>query len=241
MSRGSRNANAYIKRFIPLPSTLQNTTLPWHNELSYSRIPPRRLLFYCDIAPTEGGETPIADCRRIYQNLDPVIRDRFIDKQIRYVKNMHGGSGLGKSWQAHFESNDRSVVEGYLQERDVRFEWNNDGSLSTSQVRPAAIDHPITGERIWFNQADLWHYTNLGDYGQDMLDLVGEQGLATNAYYADGSPIEPEYLDIIRLQSQEEATVFRWEKGDLLMLDNLLVSHGRKAFAGERRILVAMS
>lgn len=123
----------------------------------------------------------------------------------------------------------------------MQFEWNNDGSLSTRQVKPAAIDHPSTGEKIWFNQADLWHYTNLGEYGQDMLYLLGELGLATNAYYGDGSPIEPEYLDIIRLQSQKEATVFRWEKSDLLVLDNLLVSHGRKAFAGERRILVAMS
>lgn len=32
----------------------------------------------------------------------------------------------------------------------------------------------------------------------------------------------------------------RWERGDVLLLDNMLAAHGRRAFEGEREIVVAM-
>ena len=95
----------------------QDITL--HNELSYIANPPRRLFFYCHIEPPEGGETPITDCRRAYETMDPSVRDRFVERQIRYVKNMHGGKGFGKSWQEHFETSDRDEVETYLKAGDV--------------------------------------------------------------------------------------------------------------------------
>ncbi|MEM9824685.1 MAG: TauD/TfdA family dioxygenase, partial [Bacteroidota bacterium] len=33
---------------------------------------------------------------------------------------------------------------------------------------------------------------------------------------------------------------FDWEKGELLVLDNILSAHGRTPFKGERSILVSM-
>jgi alpha-ketoglutarate-dependent taurine dioxygenase len=40
---------------------------------------------------------------------------------------------------------------------------------------------------------------------------------------------------------REAAVCFAWQKGDLLMVDNMLVAHGRAPFTGPRRILVAMA
>lgn len=217
----------------------QNITL--HNELSYTANPPQKIFFFCQIPPQEGGETPIADCRKVYKKIKSALRERFIDKKIRYVKNMHNGKGMGKSWQQHFETSDPEQVENYLQQKDVKFSWKENGTLVTSQIREAVLQHPESGEMCWFNQADLWHYTNLGCIGDELVKLLGEENLPTNAYYGDGTSIQPEEMSEVRQLFWNEATVFTWQQGDVLILDNRLVAHGRKAFKGERRILVAMA
>ena len=212
-----------------------------HNELSYTRTPPRRLFFFCLVPPESGGETPIVDCRILHDALDPEVRDPLVERGVRYVKNMHGGSGFGKSWQDHFETDDRKVVERYLEEGEVEHRWGDDGSLWTSQVRPAAVPHPVTGETLWFNQADLWHWSALGARGASLLKLLGPERLPTNACYADGDPIPVEHMDATRETRRREASRFPWEAGDLLVLDNHMVAHGRRPFTGPRRILVAMA
>jgi alpha-ketoglutarate-dependent taurine dioxygenase len=45
-----------------------------------------------------------------------------------------------------------------------------------------------------------------------------------------------EILDVY----EELEVVFPWQKGDIVMLDNMLVAHARNPFAGNRKLLVAM-
>ena len=213
-----------------------------HNELSYAKIPPRRILFYCHIAPAEGGETPIVDCRRAYAAMDPAIRDRFERSGVRYVKAMHGQDrGLGKSWAQHFETSDKEQVETYLREGDIDFEWTPDGSLRTSALRPATIQHPVTGEKMWFNQANLWHVTNIDEkHRAQILQRCGVENLPTHAYYGDGEAIAEADLDRVREVLWNQAVIFPWQQGDVLVLDNYLAAHGRMPYSGPRKILVAM-
>lgn len=213
-----------------------------HNELSYTKSPPPRIAFFCLTEPTQGGETPITDCRLVYQKMPPAIREKFETKGVRYVKNMHGdANGLGKSWMDHFETNDRSTVEAYLGENDIDFEWLANGSLRTTATRPGVIDHPLTGERIWFNQANLWHVTNVDErHRAQLIQRCGIDGLPTHAFYGDGSPIEDAELDQVRNVFWDNAVIAPWRQGDFLLLDNFLVAHGRKPFEGPRKILVAM-
>jgi hypothetical protein len=136
-----------------------------HNELAYTNHPPRKIFFFCESPSPEGGETPIVDSRRIYQILDPVIRDRLLEKKVCYVQNMPSDRSfgvLGKSWQAQFETTDREVVESYLQEENIQFCWKEDGTLQTRLVGSAAIAHPETGEMAWHAQAHTLHYSSFG-------------------------------------------------------------------------------
>ncbi|HET6616755.1 MAG TPA: TauD/TfdA family dioxygenase [Gemmatimonadota bacterium] len=212
-----------------------------HNELSYTREPPRRLFFFCLVPPETGGETPIVDCRLLRRVIDSDVRGPLVERGVRYVKNMHGGGGFGKSWQDHFETEERAVVESYLQSGDVEYRWGDDGALWTSQVRPAEVSHPLTDEIVWFNQADLWHWSALGARGASLLRVMGPDRLPTNACYGDGDAIPVEHMDATREARRREAVWFPWQAGDLLVLDNHLVAHGRRPFTGARRILVAMA
>jgi hypothetical protein len=95
---------------------------------------------------------------------------------------------------------------------------------------------------VWFNQAHLFHISSLNpEVRQTLLSTFKKEDLPRNAYYGDGSPIENSVLDEIREIYQQEAVVFPWEEGDILMLDNMLAAHGRLPFAGSRKVLVGMA
>jgi hypothetical protein len=74
-----------------------------------------------------------------------------------------------------------------------------------------------------------------------LLSIFREEDLSRNAYYGDGSPIDTSVLDEIRGIYEDEAVIFPWREGDVLMLDNILAAHGRRPFVGARKILVGMA
>lgn len=213
-----------------------------HNELSYTRVPPRSILFYCHTPAPVRGETPILDCRRAYEQMPAQIRSKFETLGVRYVKHMHGSAmGMGKSWKDHFETSDVTTVENYLVANDIEWEWLDDGTLRTIAHRPGVINHPVTGERHWFNQANLFHVSNFEPrHRERLLRLFGEDRLPTHAYFGDGSKISDEEIETVRNVLWNESVFFPWEHGDVLILDNYLTAHGRNSYEGPRRILVAM-
>jgi len=86
-----------------------------------------------------------------------------------------------------------------------------------------------------------FHPSILGDETyQTLLATMNNDELPANAFYGDGSPIEISVLHEFRRLYQQEAICFPWRKGDFLLLDNMLVAHGRRSFAGSRKTLVAM-
>ena len=211
-----------------------------HNEHSYSLKLPLKLLFCCLRAAREGGETPIADCRKIYRRIGPETRERFTRKRYVYVRNF--GDGFGVPWQTAFQTTEKAVVEEYCRRNLIEFEWKEGNRLRTRQYRPAVARHPRTGEMVWFNHATFFHVTTLEASIRDsLLASFNEEDLPNNTYYGDGSPIEPSVLDELRQAYVEELVSFRWQEGDVLLLDNMLTAHSRNAFVGPRQILFAMS
>jgi alpha-ketoglutarate-dependent taurine dioxygenase len=215
-------------------------SIPPHNERSYSAEVPMRLYFWCDTPAAVGGETPLGDSRRIYQRIPKVIRDRFEETGWMYVRNF--SAELGLSWQTVFQTEDRNVVEEYCRTNSIDFDWKAGERLTTRQVRPAVIVHPRTGEPSWFNHITFFHISSLEPVVRErLLADYGEAGVPNNTYYGDGSRIEESVLDEMRQAYEREMAGFAWQRGDLVMLDNLLVAHARKPFSGPRKILFAMS
>jgi len=211
-----------------------------HNENSYQHTWPMKIFFYCAVAPQQGGATPIADTRRIFARLAPRLKQRFIEKKWMYVRNFDERFGL--PWQTVFQTTDKSQVADYCRRNGIEVEWRDGDRLKTRAVRAAVVRHPRTGEQLWFNHATFFHVTTLAPTVRDVfLATFKEADLPTNTYYGDGSPIEASVLDELRQAYHEETVSFPWQQGDILMLDNMLVAHGRAPYAGPREILVGMT
>jgi len=211
-----------------------------HNEHSYSRTFPMKLFFCCLVPAQQGGETPIADCRKVFQRIDPEIRQRFCDKNWIYQRNLDNRFGL--AWQAVFQTTDKTAVETYCRSSQIDFKWKSPEWLCTSQRRPVTAIHPKTGEVIWFNHATFFHVTTLSaELSQTLLNDLNEDDLPNNTYYGDGSPIEPSVMEHLREAYRQETVSFSWQRGDILLLDNMLTAHSRSSFIGPRKVVVAMA
>jgi len=110
----------------------------------------------------------LADSRKVYQSLDSDIKRRFIDKGLRYTSCYYGKRRLidivnslqrsHKTWLDVFATSDKNKVESLYKENDYEFTWNKNDWLEISQTRPATLQHPETGEIVWFNQAHLFDF-----------------------------------------------------------------------------------
>ena len=211
----------------------------FHNTTSFSHQWPMKLWFSC-IQPAEWeGRTRLADIRRVRERMDPAIRDRFERLGVCYTSNYYPGVGL--SWQTTFGTEDKRDVERYCDDYGIEYEWVGGSRLRTRSVRHASAEHPETGELAWFNQAHHFHVTSLEPkVAQALLNSYAAPDLPRNSYYGDGSAIEPEVLQHIADCYAAERTAFLWEKGDVVMIDNMLVAHARTPYRGERLIALAL-
>jgi alpha-ketoglutarate-dependent taurine dioxygenase len=212
--------------------------IPLHNEQAYTREWPMKIWFHCLTASPEGGETPIADSRAIHRRMPAHIRERFAPGLL-YVR--HYGD-FDVPWQTVFNTEDRRVVQAFCDRSGIDWQWLDDGGLRTRQLCQAVERHPVTGEAVWFNQAHLFHASNLQpEVRESLVELLGADQLPRNTFFANGQPIPDALFDEVRAVLAAETVAFRWQAGDVLMLDNMLTAHGRAPFKGPRKVVVAMA
>ncbi len=229
------NGNVYTSTEYPAYQWI-----PQHNENSYAHTWPLKIGFWCAQAATAGGETPITDSRLIYKALPEELKKPFLAKQVLYVRNY--SNALDLSWQEGFQTSDRAEVERYCRSHQIEFEWCSADHLRTRQLRQAMAHHPRTGEPVWFNQAHLFHVAGLASSVRDaLLAVVAEEDLPRMAYYGDGTRIDDDVIHAINDIYQKHSIFFPWQANDMMLVDNMLVAHGRAPFEGTRKILVAMA
>lgn len=211
-----------------------------HCEYSYSASWPMRLLFGCVQAPGSGGQTPVADMRRLLVEMDDQRREKFRRKGVLYRRNYV--PGVGVDWRTAFATSSQHEVEAYCAQNGITAIWTADGGLRTEQTGPAICRHPQTGDEVWFNHAFFFNVRSLEPESlRDFMLAEDEETLSTNTYYGDGEPIEAETIEHLRDLMHRCTLSSDWVKGDLLLVDNMLMSHGRSPFSGARKIVVYMA
>lgn len=231
--RSTVSGNVYTSTEYPADQDIE-----MHNENSYSDTWPKHLFFYCAEAPAAGGETPIADSHGILNRLPSLVRAKFDDGLI-YTRVYR--EGLGLTWQEAFQTQDRNEVEEYCRSHGVQATWNGD-ELRTSAARPATRIAGASGQEVWFNQANLFHPSTLAPEVRSALnELYCDEDFPRNVYPSDGSIIKDSEVHAISETYRTSSLAIPWETGSVMMIDNMRMAHGRKAFRGNRKILVAMT
>jgi alpha-ketoglutarate-dependent taurine dioxygenase len=213
--------------------------IPLHCENAYQRTWPMWLSLCCIQPARVGGQTPIADMRKITAAISPATLDRFARRGVKYIRHYHPHVDL--PWQDVFRTKDRAELAQFCTDNAIQHEWLDREILRTEQVCQGIAAHPTTGATVFFNQAHLFHVSSLGQrVAADMIGLFGRDRLPRDAKFGDGSDIGAEDLASVRTTFAAAAIDVQWQRGDVVFLDNMQVAHGRRTFSGERRVLAAL-
>ncbi len=237
-SRGKYSSNVYNASEYDEASIVR-----LHTEFSYSNIYPKKIFFCCQNPASTGGQTTVGDCKKALELIEPEVVKAFDEKEIIYIRNLHSGGGLGPSWQEAFETEDKDFMEAYCKENGIEVNWKANGIVRLTQRRPAIRKHPITGDRLWFNQVDQFFPAIYGEeIYETLLEMNGgeKDALPMFSRFADGTEIKKEYIENIIKVLDDITIPVPWQKGDLLMVDNMTALHGRLPFTGPRKILASM-
>lgn len=132
-------------------------------------------------------------------------------------------------------------MEKILESNGWSFSWDQNRNLRFWYLHSPVIPHPVTGEKIWFNQITSYHasYFRALPLYKNNTSITDDE-FPFHSYYGDGSDIEPAVLQHIRAAMWSCAMGFRWQTFDVAVLDNQQVLHGRMGWTGERKLVTSL-
>jgi len=208
----------------------------FHHELAQTPRFPRHLFFFCETPPTEDGQTPLCLSNVVLRRLQeryPAYIKELREKKVKYTRYLPDGddknSTSGRGWQSTWLTKDRDEAARKCRSMGSDCEWMPNGSMKVTTVLPAIRLDERTGKELFFNQCGAAHPV----YGWN--DSLNDPAKACT--FADGTPLPRECVMATYDLMNEIAIDFKWQKGDICFVDNLCVQHGRRKFAGPRRIL----
>lgn len=217
-----------------------NQQMCMHHELSYTLEFPGTMMFACLTPPSSGGATTVADAPSVLGALPADLVARF--EQDGWLLCRTYNEEIGAPWAEAFGTADPRAVEDYCRANAIEFAWQPDGGLRTWQRRLAVVQHPVTGQRCWFNQvAFLNEWTLDPDVREFLVDTYGPDGLPFTTRFGNGDPIGADVVELLNRVYTAHTLREPWQAGDLMLVDNVRTAHSREAFTGSREVLVGLA
>lgn len=215
--------------------------IPFHHEMAQTPSPPTHLFFFCEVAATTGGETPILPSTEIYKQMYikyPEFMEKLENVGVKYIRVMpeedDPTSAIGRGWKSTFLTDSKEGAEAGLVSLGSTWEWLPDGSLKTiTAVLPAVrIDSGPnrSNEKTFFNSV-VAAFSGWNDSRN-----IGERAVV----FGDDSLCDRDVMYDILHCMDEMSVAFKWQSGDVLVLDNRTAMHSRRPFTGARRVLASL-
>ncbi|MEX0963972.1 MAG: TauD/TfdA family dioxygenase [Pseudohongiellaceae bacterium] len=208
-----------------------------HHEMAQTPIYPSKLFFYCEKAAESGGATPLCRSDILLRELSrqaPQFVEACREKGVRYSNVMPDAddleSGQGRSWRSTLSTDEKSVAEDKLRKLGYEWQWLDQDSLRVTTAVLPAIRTTVSGREVFFNQLIAafrgW---------KDARNATGK-----SIRFGDNSEINSEAMALAIQVGDELSFDISWQSGDIALLDNFLVMHGRRPFVGQRRVLASL-
>jgi alpha-ketoglutarate-dependent taurine dioxygenase len=193
--------------------------LTLHADRSYTKSQPPVMWFYCVKPAEDEGETLVCDGVKLCEQLSEGTRRLFKDKRIKYIRNYKDGE-----WQLWAQTDNVQDVERYCRDNSLKYSFNPDKSITTEYACHAVVKPRWTERDAFVNSI--------------LLVLWQEEDLKRTASLVrleDGSKIPQEAMDEVREVSGRLTREVEWDPGDIVMIDNTRMMHGRRAFNDPKR------
>jgi len=208
-----------------------------HHEMAQTLTFPTQLFFFCETAPAEGGATPICRSDLALEKLsasNPDFMDTLRQKGVRYRNTMPAhedrASGQGRTWYQTLSVDSAEAAEQKLTALSYRYRWLDDQELSVQTPRLPAICDFGAGTEVFFNQlvAAAAGWRDTADESEARL------------VFGDDTLIDPSDLKLMIDVCYDCVFDVEWQQGDVALIDNLKVMHGRRPYRGKRSVLAAL-
>ncbi|MEM6474645.1 MAG: TauD/TfdA family dioxygenase [Pseudomonadota bacterium] len=208
-----------------------------HHEMAQTPLYPSKLFFYCEIAAQIGGATPVCRSDWVLTRLAaeaPEFVARVEAEGVRYTNVMPGsddaGSGQGRSWRSTLSAKTQADAEARLSQLGYSWEWQDNEALRATTPVLGAVRALEDGRKTFFNQL-IAAFRGWADSRNDPNRAIT---------FGDGTPITSQDMDPAIAIADELTADLAWQAGDVALLDNFLVMHGRRPFEGKRRVLASL-
>jgi alpha-ketoglutarate-dependent taurine dioxygenase len=236
----NREAVGNLDTLMTTTGSTQGFALPLHGEMYYMLRRPSVIWFFCDRPPAAAGQTTVCDGRAIWEHLSPATRRFFDSHRIKYRRSLPDGE-----WQTTFQTQDPAEASEICRHNGGSFLHGPDGSITTEYLCSAVVGREDdAGGQVFINNLLIvyviewafksgWVASNVAGLPRDEAPMVVRM--------EDDSEI-PDDVITEALQVADQLTVeVTWQAGDVLMIDNTRILHGRRAYDGrERAIYVRM-
>jgi alpha-ketoglutarate-dependent taurine dioxygenase len=220
-----------------------------HSEMAYMRDYPKRIAFFCRQAATTGGETIIGDMRDLVEALPAELVEKIERLGVRNVRNFEpraegADASVGHPdltpWNLAFATDDPAQVEAICAERGLEPEWRDNGALTVFNDTQPFVVHPQTGRKLYRSIVHV--FTGRRWEGEDaaVYERVRQKAHPSGTFLGNGEPLSAADVKTFRALIDARTYSWPWRNGDIMIVDNLQIWHGRNPYEGPREVQVAL-